>query len=118
MITIPETDLVVHELCLGSNIFGSNADKSQSHAVMDAYFSHGGNLGDDHLIVTASPTTSTLKILGLTTLTTVGAAWELGIKLNNKAARVAEIAMFLYRTVIFYFSKIDSSQTNIFQTHI
>ena len=46
MITIPETDLVVHELCLGSNIFGSNADKSQSHAVMDAYFSHGGNFID------------------------------------------------------------------------
>jgi hypothetical protein len=77
-----------------------------------------GNLGDDHLIVTDSPTTSTLKTLGLTTLTTVGAASELGIKLNNKAARVAEIAMFLYRTVIFYFSKIDSSQINIFQTHI
>ena len=46
MITIPETDLVVHELCLGSNIFGSNADKSQSHAVMNAYFSHGGNFID------------------------------------------------------------------------
>ena len=46
MITIPETDLVVHELCLGSNIFGSNADASQSHAVMDAYFSHGGNFID------------------------------------------------------------------------
>jgi len=46
MITIPETDLVVHELCLGSNIFGSNADESQSHAVMDAYFSHGGNFID------------------------------------------------------------------------
>ena len=46
MITIPETDLVVHPLCLGSNIFGSNADESQSHAVMDAYFSHGGNFID------------------------------------------------------------------------
>ena len=46
MITIPETDLVVHELCLGSNIFGSNADESQSHEVMDAYFSHGGNFID------------------------------------------------------------------------
>ena len=46
MITIPETDLVVHELCLGSNIFGSNADESQSHAVMDAYFGHGGNFID------------------------------------------------------------------------
>jgi aryl-alcohol dehydrogenase-like predicted oxidoreductase len=46
MITIPETDLVVHPLCLGSNIFGSNADESQSQAVMDTYFAHGGNFID------------------------------------------------------------------------
>ena len=46
MITIPETDLVVHPLCLGSNIFGSNADEAQSHAVMDAYSSHAGNFID------------------------------------------------------------------------
>lgn len=46
MITLPETDLVVHELCLGSNIFGSNADEAQSHAVLDAYRSHGGNFID------------------------------------------------------------------------
>ncbi len=46
MITIPETDLVVHPLCLGSNIFGSNADQAQSHAVLDAYASHGGNFID------------------------------------------------------------------------
>ena len=46
MITIPETDLVVHPLCLGSNIFGSNADEAQSHAVLDAYVSHGGNFID------------------------------------------------------------------------
>ena len=46
MITIPETDLVVHPLCLGSNIFGSNADQVQSHAVMDAYAGHGGNFID------------------------------------------------------------------------
>ena len=46
MITIPETDLVVHPLCLGSNIFGSNADEAQSHAVLDAYASHGGNFID------------------------------------------------------------------------
>ena len=26
MITIPETDLVVHELCLGTNVFGWSAD--------------------------------------------------------------------------------------------
>jgi aryl-alcohol dehydrogenase-like predicted oxidoreductase len=46
MITIAETDLVVHPLCLGSNIFGSNANETQSHAVMDAYFNHGGNFID------------------------------------------------------------------------
>jgi aryl-alcohol dehydrogenase-like predicted oxidoreductase len=46
MITIPETDLVVHPLCLGSNIFGSNADEAQSHAVMDAYSAHDGNFID------------------------------------------------------------------------
>ena len=46
MITIPETDLVVHPLCLGSNIFGSNADEAQSHAVMDAYSAHAGNFID------------------------------------------------------------------------
>jgi aryl-alcohol dehydrogenase-like predicted oxidoreductase len=46
MITIPETDLVVHPLCLGSNIFGSNADEVQSHAVMDAYSHNGGNFID------------------------------------------------------------------------
>ena len=46
MITIPQTDLVVHPLCLGSNIFGSNADEAQSHSVMDAYSSHAGNFID------------------------------------------------------------------------
>jgi aryl-alcohol dehydrogenase-like predicted oxidoreductase len=46
MITIPQTDLVVHPLCLGSNIFGSNADETQSHAVMDAYSAHAGNFID------------------------------------------------------------------------
>jgi aryl-alcohol dehydrogenase-like predicted oxidoreductase len=46
MITIPQTDLEVHPLCLGSNIFGSNADGAQSHAVMDAYSSHAGNFID------------------------------------------------------------------------
>ena len=46
MITIPETELVVHPLCLGSNIFGSNADEAQSHVVMDAYSAHAGNFID------------------------------------------------------------------------
>jgi len=46
MITIPETDLVVHELCLGTNVFGWSADEPQSHAVLDAYAAHGGNFVD------------------------------------------------------------------------
>ena len=46
MITIPESDLVVHPLCLGSNIFGGNAKEAESHLVMDAYRSHGGNFID------------------------------------------------------------------------
>ena len=46
MITLPESDLVVHELCLGSNIFGGNATEAESHLVMDAYKSHGGNFID------------------------------------------------------------------------
>ena len=46
MITIPQTDLLVHPLCLGSNIFGSNADEAASHSVMDAYSSHAGNFID------------------------------------------------------------------------
>ena len=46
MITIPESDLVVHPLCLGSNIFGGSANEAQSHLVMDAYRSHGGNFID------------------------------------------------------------------------
>lgn len=46
MITIPETDLVVHPLCLGGNVFGWSADQAQSKSVLDAYSSHGGNFID------------------------------------------------------------------------
>jgi len=46
MITIPETDLVVHPLCLGTNIFGANTDEAQSHDVLDAYSAHAGNFID------------------------------------------------------------------------
>lgn len=46
MITIPETDLVVHPLCLGTNVFGWSADEAQSHQVLDAYASNGGNFLD------------------------------------------------------------------------
>ena len=46
MLTIPETDLVVHELCLGGNVFGWTADEAQSREVLDAYLSYGGNFID------------------------------------------------------------------------
>jgi aryl-alcohol dehydrogenase-like predicted oxidoreductase len=46
MLTLPETDLVVHELCLGGNVFGWGADESLSRAVLDAYKGHGGNFID------------------------------------------------------------------------
>ncbi|MCX6437175.1 MAG: aldo/keto reductase [Actinobacteria bacterium] len=46
MITIAETDLVVHPLCLGGNVFGWGADKGQSEGVLDAYTKHGGNFID------------------------------------------------------------------------
>ncbi len=46
MITIRKTDLVVYELCLGTNVFGWSADERQSHAVLDAYAAHGGNFVD------------------------------------------------------------------------
>jgi len=45
-ISIPETDLVVHPLCLGGNVFGWSADEVQSFAVLDAYVEAGGNFID------------------------------------------------------------------------
>ena len=46
MITLPGTDLVVHELCLGGNVFGWGADEAGSREVLDAYRRHGGNFID------------------------------------------------------------------------
>ena len=46
MIKIPKTDLLVHPLCLGANVFGWSADEKESNAVLDAYKSHGGNFID------------------------------------------------------------------------
>lgn len=40
------SDLDVHPLCLGGNVFGRSADEAQSFAVLDAYFEAGGNFID------------------------------------------------------------------------
>jgi len=45
-INIPATDLKVHPLCLGGNVFGWGADESQSQAVLDAFSDLGGNFID------------------------------------------------------------------------
>ncbi|HEX5908910.1 MAG TPA: aldo/keto reductase [Thermoleophilaceae bacterium] len=46
MAKIPHTDLDVHPLCLGGNVFGWTADRDQSFAVLDAYAAAGGNFID------------------------------------------------------------------------
>ncbi len=43
---IPNTDLKVHPLCLGGNVFGWSADETQSFELLDAYFEAGGNFVD------------------------------------------------------------------------
>lgn len=40
------TDLLVHPLCLGGNVFGWGADRDESFAVLDAYAEAGGNFID------------------------------------------------------------------------
>ncbi len=40
------TDLDVHPLCLGTNVFGRTADAQESFEVLDAYFGVGGNFID------------------------------------------------------------------------
>ena len=46
MITLPNTDLSVHPLCLGGNVFGFSADRANSEIVLDYYFDNGGNFID------------------------------------------------------------------------
>ena len=46
MRNIPSTDLSVHPLCLGGNVFGWTADEAESFAVLDAYAEAGGNFVD------------------------------------------------------------------------
>lgn len=46
MLPIPNTDLEVHPLYLGGNVFGWTADREQSFSVLDAYVAAGGNFID------------------------------------------------------------------------
>ncbi len=46
MIKLAKTDLTVHPLCLGGNVFGFSADVANSEAVLDYYFDNGGNFID------------------------------------------------------------------------
>lgn len=46
MITIPQTTLTVHPLCLGGNVFGWSANEAQSFDILNAYSMHGGNFID------------------------------------------------------------------------
>ena len=46
MIKIANSDLEVHPLCLGGNVFGFSADVANSEAVLDYYFDNGGNFID------------------------------------------------------------------------
>jgi len=45
-IALNKTDLMVHPLCLGGNVFGWSADEAQSFAVLNAYTEHNGNFID------------------------------------------------------------------------
>ncbi|WP_217167738.1 aldo/keto reductase [Streptomyces sp. AC512_CC834] len=44
--TLGSSDILVSPLCLGGNVFGWTAEKTQSFAVLDAYLAGGGNFID------------------------------------------------------------------------
>ena len=46
MIRLGSTDLIVHPLCLGGNVFGMTAGRDQSFAVLDRFVELGGGLID------------------------------------------------------------------------
>jgi aryl-alcohol dehydrogenase-like predicted oxidoreductase len=46
MISLGTSDLLVHPLCLGGNVFGWTADEASSFEVLDAYADAGGNFID------------------------------------------------------------------------
>lgn len=45
-LTLANTDISVHPLCLGTNVFGWGADEAQSFKILDAYIDYGGNFLD------------------------------------------------------------------------
>lgn len=46
MINLPKTQLQVHPLCLGGNVFGWSAPKEESFKILNHYFENGGNFID------------------------------------------------------------------------
>jgi aryl-alcohol dehydrogenase-like predicted oxidoreductase len=46
MLKMPQSDLVVSPLCLGTNVFGWSVDKDQSFEILDRYLELGGNFLD------------------------------------------------------------------------
>lgn len=46
MVRLPNTEIDVHPLYLGGNVFGWTADQAQSFEVLDAYADAGGNFID------------------------------------------------------------------------
>ena len=46
MIKLVNSDLEIHPLCLGGNVFGFSADIANSEVVLDYYFDNGGNFID------------------------------------------------------------------------
>ena len=45
-LTLANTDISVHPLCLGTNVFGWGANEEQSFKILDAYIDYGGNFLD------------------------------------------------------------------------
>lgn len=45
-ITLPNTELVVSQLCLGTNMFGTALDNARAAEILDAFFAAGGNFLD------------------------------------------------------------------------
>lgn len=46
MITLPHSNLSIHPLCLGGNVFGWSADEKNSEEVLSYFVDHGGNFID------------------------------------------------------------------------